>query len=101
MYRMVKLTRRQTIRLARIMMPLGKERNGSTASATVSTPPPMEGNVIQLHIPLAMIEAALARHRQRPSPPKLAKDKPREVLMHFSIPLVRIEMPVDLIPRKK
>jgi hypothetical protein len=78
----------------------GRKRNGSTAAEPATTLPPIEGNVFELHIPLAMIEAALARHRQRSTQRKLAKAKPKKALMRFSIPLVRIEMPLNPIPRK-
>jgi hypothetical protein len=101
MYRMAKFTRKTTIRLARIVMPLGKERNGSLASEPASTLPPIVGKVFHFHIPLAMFGAALARHRQRPTPPKVTKDKPKKSLIRFRIPLARIEMPLDLFPRKK
>lgn len=100
MYRMAKLTGKRTIRLARIVMPLGEPRKRSTPEPAL-TLPPREGNLIHLHIPLAMIEAALARHKQRPKPPKLPQDKPKKALMRFTIPLVRIEMPLDPMRRKK
>ena len=54
MYRMGTFTRQPTIRLARIVMPLGKERKSPIASEPASILPPIEGNMIQIHIPLAI-----------------------------------------------
>jgi hypothetical protein len=82
-------------------MPVGKQRSGSIASEPALTPPPIKGTLIQIQIPLEMIEAALVRHAQRPTPLKVAKAKQKKPRVRFSIPLARIEMPLDPIPRKK
>ena len=93
---MPKFNRQLTLRLARLVLPLGKgEAAAKTNSEMFSTLPPEEENMIQFRIPIEMIHAALERKRKqereqtRPAP---CPTKPSGV--RFTLPLMRVEIPL-------
>ena len=86
------------LRLARLVMPLGKgEAAAETISEVFSALPPEEEPMIQFRIPIEMIRAALERKRKQERGQRLLPaprlKKPSGV--RFTLPLMRVAIPLS------
>jgi hypothetical protein len=116
---MPKTTIYRSIRLARVVTPIGpgaktKKDVAEMSSDPCAAPPTDEGPLIRFRIPVAELEKMLARKRraarQAPAPTesstminfKLADYfKIPSAAVHFQLPLMRLELPLKTSSGKK
>jgi hypothetical protein len=96
---MTRLPREIRIRLARLTLPLGKGQERAIKYEPCSILP---SNLIRFEIPVALIEEMLARKGQQPTQPtdQTFPAKPQKPRLNLTLPLARIVMSLDAVPRK-
>src|SRR6266567_6000950 len=110
---MPKTTSYGSIRLARVVTPLGpvektkKKDVAKSSSDRCAAPPTDEGPLIRFRMPVAQMEKMLARKRRAALSARAPKDsstvidftlancfKTPSPAMHFQLPLIRLELPL-------
>jgi hypothetical protein len=81
------------VRLARVVVPLGEPGHEVPKQPSPEAPAIPTGNIIRLRIPVALLERRLQRNKSRT---KLNLSRRGNAVSQFTLPLIRVVMPLEL-----